>query len=31
MAVARTRRYQRLNCQACGTWFQGDLVKDEKK
>lgn len=30
MAVARTRRYQRLNCQACGTWFSGEIVKDKK-
>lgn len=26
-AVARTRRYQRLNCQDCGAWFQGSLEK----
>jgi predicted RNA-binding Zn-ribbon protein involved in translation (DUF1610 family) len=31
LAVARTRRYQRLNCQSCGAWFQGDLEKLEKK
>lgn len=27
IAVARTRRYQRLNCQDCGTWFSGALEK----
>lgn len=27
VAVARSRRYQRLNCQDCGSWFQGELVK----
>ena len=27
VAVARTRKYQRLNCQACGSWFQGAVVK----
>lgn len=27
IAVARTRRYQRLNCQSCGHWFQGELMK----
>jgi hypothetical protein len=31
MAVARTRRYQRLNCQSCGTWFQGDIIKEVKQ
>jgi DNA polymerase elongation subunit (family B) len=23
----KTRSYQRLNCQECGTWFRGDYVK----
>lgn len=31
IAVARTRKYQRWNCQDCGTWFQGDLEKAVKK
>ena len=26
-AVAKTRKYQRLNCQDCGTWFSGALEK----
>lgn len=26
--IARTRKYQRWNCQSCGTWFQGDVMKD---
>ncbi len=26
-AVARTRRYQRLNCQDCGSWFSGEIEK----
>ena len=26
-ATARSRKYQRLNCQDCGRWFQGDLIK----
>jgi len=30
VVVARTRRYQRLNCQSCGAWFQGELEKVEK-
>lgn len=25
--TARTRQYQRLNCQDCGHWFQGPIVK----
>lgn len=29
-AVARTRKYQRMNCQSCGSWFQGELLKDTK-
>lgn len=28
VAVARTRRYQRLHCQDCGKWFQGDIIKN---
>lgn len=27
IAVARTRRYRRLNCQDCGSWFTGDVEK----
>lgn len=27
VVVARTRRYRRLNCQSCGSWFQGELEK----
>lgn len=27
VAVARTRKYQRWNCQGCGSWFQGEIVK----
>lgn len=30
VSVSRTRKYQRLNCQGCGKWFQGPLVKDVK-
>lgn len=25
--ISRTRKYQRLQCQACGFWFSGDLIK----
>lgn len=25
--INRTRRYQRLQCQSCGSWFSGDLIK----
>jgi hypothetical protein len=27
VAVAKTRRYQRLQCQGCGHWHQGELIK----
>lgn len=27
ISVARTRRYQRLQCQDCGHWFSGELIK----
>lgn len=30
IAVARTRRYQRLNCQSCGAWFSGEVEKVNK-
>lgn len=30
VVVSRTRRYQRLNCQDCGSWFQGELEKVKK-
>jgi hypothetical protein len=26
-AVSKTRRYQRMQCQSCAHWFQGDLIK----
>lgn len=31
VAIARTRKYQRWNCQDCGSWFQGEIEKVEKK
>jgi hypothetical protein len=30
-AVSRTRKYQRLHCQDCGHWGQGDQIKEGKK
>lgn len=27
ISVARTRRYQRFQCQGCGTWFSGQLER----
>jgi len=27
ISVARSRRYQRLQCQDCGHWFSGELIK----
>jgi DNA polymerase elongation subunit (family B) len=26
--IAKTRAYQRWNCQGCGAWFQGDIIKN---
>lgn len=28
ISVARSRRYQRFQCQDCGHWFSGALIKD---
>lgn len=27
--AAKTRVYQRLNCQECGSWFSGDIIKKD--
>ncbi len=29
VAVARSRRYQRFQCQSCGAWFSGDKLNGE--
>jgi DNA polymerase elongation subunit (family B) len=28
VAVSRVRRYRRYQCNDCGSWFQGDLIKN---
>jgi DNA polymerase elongation subunit (family B)/predicted RNA-binding Zn-ribbon protein involved in translation (DUF1610 family) len=29
VAVAKTRKYQRWNCQSCGSWFSGPILKKD--
>ncbi len=30
-AYAKTQKYQRLHCQDCGSWFQGNLIRKGKE